>query len=704
MTGRSKAGCSRRWAGQWIMGLLVAGLVMAGCPIMENPGPDPNPNPNPNPGPGPGPDPVPVNPVSTSPGIQVDFLRVEIPNDLRPVARFTVTDDAGQTIPLRELGDARFILAYLEPDPGVGSTARFVSYNTRTEATPSGGTVPQATYDGGGLAQVVQEDDGSFSYKFATALPADYTAHATHQVGGQFTRLFPIDGLTYIANPTYAFRPDGAMELASRAIVTTESCNVCHTRLQAHGVRREVQLCILCHNAGSIDGNTGNSVDFAEMVHKIHRGISLPSVQDGELYQLIGFRGAVHDYSEVQFPQPVQNCTACHKDDAPMADVFLTKPTIAGCASCHDRTWFGDPLAIPANFERHIGGQQVNDNLCALCHTPAAPGPSPIFEAHRLPTDSPLAPGLSLTVNAVTTVLTETGASVTINFTAADKAGVPYTDLTRLAAVAATVGYPVSDYERARRETINANNAVYNGDGTFSYTFANEIPADTGDTFAVAMDGRLTFALNDANITQGTSSHGRLIFTVDGTPPVERRKIVDDAKCNACHDEVRFHGNLRVGVDSCVMCHNPSGTDINRRPADQGFPESINFKDMIHQIHRGSDLATEFTIFGFGSIPHDYTGINFPGDLRNCEMCHVPGSYGLPLSGDALSTVIADAEGTILAEKLPERASCTSCHDSLIAEVHAILNTDRNARVESCAVCHGNSADFSVLDVHNMGP
>ena len=686
------SGSHKMWI---IVGLIVSGLLLGGCPVTVTPDPDPDPDPMPNP--------AIVDPISTSPGLNVEIMSVEIPPNRRPVVRFSVTDDAGELIPMRELSDIRFILAYLEPEPEVGSTARFVSYTTRTEEATTGDDVLQATYDDARLDGLTQEDDGTLRYAFQSAVPAEYPADATHQLGGQIERLFPIDGLEYLANPTYAFRPDGATELEARDIVTTATCNTCHTRLQVHGARREVQLCIMCHNQGSTDGGSGNSVDFAEMIHKIHRGANLPSVQDGEPYQIIGFRNSVHDYSNVHFPQPVENCESCHTGGT-MSDIYLTAPTIAGCASCHDRTWFGDPLGMPAGFENHLAGQQTNNSLCALCHTPTAPGPSPILEAHRLATSSPLAPGLSLTVNAVTTAMTETGVTVTVNFTAANGAGQSYTNLSDLTTVAATLAFPVSEYEEATRETINAGNATANGDGSFSYTFSSEIPADTGDTFAVAMEGRLSFANGDTNVTQGTSSNGRMIFTVDGSPPIERRQVVDDAKCNACHDELRLHGGLRVGVQYCVMCHNPNTTDINRRPGDQGNPESVNFKDMIHQIHRGAELDSDFTIFGFGGTPHDFTEIHFPGDLRNCEICHVEGSYEIPLAMETLSTVISDADGNLLSEKLPTRAACTSCHDHLITEVHAILQTEPNTRVESCAVCHGDSAEFAVLDVHAMGP
>lgn len=346
-------GSHGRWPG--LLSMALAFVLLAGCPVEPEPEPEP--------------DPDPVNPISTSAGLNVEIDDVEIPADLRPEVHFTITDDAGELIPLRELTDARFIITYLDPDPGEGSVARYISYITRTR-TGGAGEVLQATTDSARLDGLTQEDDGTLTYKFAAALPEDYLDDATHQVAGQFRRTFPIDGVSYPANVSHTFRPDGGTELGAREIVTTETCNQCHTRLSAHGIRREVQYCIACHNNGSAD-DEGISVDFAQMIHKIHQGAGLPSVEAGEPYVVAG-----EDFSHVVFPQPVQNCAACH-GDAPMGDVHLNNPTIEGCASCHDRTWFGDPLTTPEGFTNHIAGQQVDNSLCALCHTPTAPGPAP---------------------------------------------------------------------------------------------------------------------------------------------------------------------------------------------------------------------------------------------------------------------------------------------------------------------------------------
>jgi hypothetical protein len=43
-------------------------------------------------------------------------------------------------------------------------------------------------------------------------------------------------------------------------------------------------------------------------------------------------------------------------------------------------------------------------------------------------------------------------------------------------------------------------------------------------------------------------------------------------------------------------------------------------------------------------------------------------------------------------------AACTGCHDGDAALAHAVSNTNQIG--ESCGVCHGANADFSVTRVH----
>ena len=161
-----------------------------------------------------------------------------------------------------------------------------------------------------------------------------------------------------------------------------------------------------------------------------------------------------------------------------------------------------------------------------------------------------------------------------------------------------------------------------------------------------------------------------------------RRRVVDDAKCNACHLELALHGNNRVGnVQYCAMCHIPTATDVARRPMGAGDPVSIDFKVMIHKIHRGHELPSvqagrPYIIYGFGGTPHDFGEVHFPGDAADCESCHTGDTY-----------------------TAPSTAVCTSCHDSDAALAHAELNTSTST-VEACAVCHGPNREFSAERSH----
>ncbi|MBI2425829.1 MAG: OmcA/MtrC family decaheme c-type cytochrome [Candidatus Hydrogenedentes bacterium] len=677
-----------------LIAVAVMGLLFSGCPSIIN-------------------NILQGGPASLANGLVIEVISVSIPEDLRPVVIFTIKDSKNKDVALSELTDARFILGYLD-EPETGSTARYISYITRIENPDgqpnTGDEAVQSNYDSARLGGVTDNGDGTYTYKFAAAVPANYDAGATHQIAGQFTRLYPVDGQVYPYNMAETFLPDGGDVTATREIVSTETCNTCHTRLEFHGGnRREVQLCIMCHSTQSSDGQSGNSVDFAEMIHKIHMGEELPSVQDGTPYQIIGFGNSVNDYSTVVFSQDIRNCEVCHTN-APQADVFLTNPTKAGCASCHDRTWFGNPDLAPEGWEVHVAGEQVNDSLCSQCHKPTGPAPSPILEAHRLVSELPENPGLALNVlEVVTTPPTPEkqaeGTQITITFAALYGDGSPVLALNALNSITARIGYPAAEYETTFGESLltPAGTLVNNNDGTYVYTFAGTVPSDSTDTFAVGMEGRIAFTHDETTFRQGTSTNGLMYFTLNEEEPEPRREVVSDAKCNVCHNDLHLHGANRVGVQYCVVCHNPSMTDVSRRPGDQLPPETVNFKDMIHRIHSGAELENGYLVYGFGNTLHDYSNVGFPGKRESCAVCHEEGTYELPVTEDALSTFVVNGE-EVVRDVLPERAACTTCHDSLLANVHAIVMSDIGGGVETCAVCHGPGKDFDVEKVHALAP
>lgn len=143
------------------------------------------------------------------------------------------------------------------------------------------------------------------------------------------------------------------------------------------------------------------------------------------------------------------------------------------------------------------------------------------------------------------------------------------------------------------------------------------------------------------------------------------------------------------------MCHNANWDDKARRPADKLPVESIHMKTMIHKIHTGEELQNDFTIYGFGNTPINFNEVTFPGDRRNCEKCHLPGTQQLPLPKGVLPTV---APRDYINPTQAAAAACLSCHTSQEAASHALLNTSTLG--ESCRVCHGTTSEFSVDKVH----
>ena len=116
--------------------------------------------------------------------------------------------------------------------------------------------------------------------------------------------------------------------------------------------------------------------------------------------------------------------------------------------------------------------------------------------------------------------------------------------------------------------------------------------------------------------------------------------VVDDAKCENCHSNLSLHGYNRHDANGyCQTCHMPSATDAAVRPAEAGDPQSIDFRYMIHKIHRGAELETGYVVYGYRSSVHDFSEVEYVGDLRNCDACHVDGSQQLPLP-DGLESVV----------------------------------------------------------------
>ncbi|MCS6803893.1 MAG: OmcA/MtrC family decaheme c-type cytochrome [Acidobacteriota bacterium] len=629
--------------------------------------------------------------VLPRPGLKLEILGVTIPESRKPEVTFKITDERG--MPLDKDGvttegvvTLRFLIARIRR-----GERQYTSYIVRQQTGAALGTVDQAAADSGGT--YAQVGPGTYTYTFGTTLPANYDRTVTHTVGVYANRdMTHVDGNDYVAAATFDFVPNGTPVTVKRDVVNDAACNKCHDQLTAHGVRRSVALCVLCHTPQTPDPDTGNTTDFNVMIHKIHRGADLPSVRAGRPYQLIGNRGVVHDYSKVRFPQDIRNCDSCHTGSQGMN--ALTRPSRIACGSCHDNVNF-------ATGQGHGPGiPQTNDLACGFCHQPTSTTEFDlsVAGAHVIPNQSRQLPGIKYTIVRVEN--TAAGQRPRVIFNITDNAGRPIqpSQMSRLALV---LGGPTSDYSRWWTE--DARMATPTGDGNYAYTFNTAIPADATGTYTVTLEGRRNVQIIGPNFQpttiQDTGPNVTKSFAVTG-PLVERRVVVDLAKCNACHDMLRVHGDNRFNnVQYCAVCHNPNQTDVARRPQAELPAESVDFKYMIHRIHAGKELSSDFTVYGFGGTAYNYNNVGFPGRLTNCTMCHVAGTHLIGSTAGRLPTV---TPRSLINPTPPISAACVGCHDSQATLAHVSLNTSLFG--ESCAVCHGEGREFAVSKSHFRRP
>ncbi|MCU1227183.1 MAG: hypothetical protein JWO97_67 [Acidobacteria bacterium] len=648
------------------------------------------------------------------PGLKIVVNSVTIGSDRKPVADLTLTDSLDQ--PLDRLGKVTpgaisisFVLSWYDP-----ITQNYTSYVTRTETagagTPhAGATAIQAAADSGGT--FTDLETGHVKYVFGTALPVGFDGSRTHTLGIYSTRnTTDIAGKNYYANVEHDFRPDGnaiAITATWDEIRQASSCNNCHDPLAAHGgARQDVKLCVLCHSPQTTDAQSGNTVDFKVMIHKIHSGKTLPSVVAGTPYRIYGFGGAIIDFSTVGYPQDIRNCANCHEGtDATRKPSkgfsWYTAPAPAACGSCHDDIdW-----TTGAN---HPGGAQPNDAVCARCHIPwsGQEFDASIQGAHTVPYRSAQLKGISAAIVSIANLAP--GKKPTAVFDLRNSDHTPI-DGTKLLAFAPMYGGPTTNYATFVREsalaTNNARGSFDAATGYTSYTFNTALPANAVGTWSVTADIERAFSLRRAdgkpNVTGVESTMNPVSYaSVDGSLLSPRRTVVTIAQCNVCHDSLRLHGGQRLNTEECVVCHNPTKGDEDRRPASAAPAESISFQRLVHRIHTGENLTQDFTVIGFGGSVNNFNEVRYPGDRRNCAKCHTATSFTLPLPSNlSFVTTLRD----FYTPQGPVAASCLGCHDSRDTAAHAYLNTTTfggSAPAEACATCHGTGKEWEVAKVH----
>lgn len=626
------------------------------------------------------------------PGLEVNIVSGKIGSDGTIIVDFRITDPEGLPLDKEGVYTPGAVNLNFLADVLPKGQSQYTPYTADLETSSiTGKSVVIGSPDQAGT--FLKVSDGEYIYTFGTRVPSGFDTGATHTIGIYAARdLTEFNLGTNYADATFSFVPNGSPVVKVRDVVKTAACNTCHDPVSFHlGTRRRVEICILCHTAQSADPDTGLSLDFKVMIHKIHQGADLPSVQAGGSYTFIAADGTVYDFSKVVFPADTRNCAACHDPSfgAKQSKSYLSNPSRAACGSCHDNVNF-------ASGENHVNLPELDDNQCSRCHIPQGEleFDASILGAHTIPRFSKNLPGIVFKLIRVENGVA--GRQPKVTFTVQNKAGKPITPSTmdRLTLVLAG---PASDYTGYVSE--DARKASLNGDGSYTHTFQYRIPSTATGTLTVGIEGYRTVKLLPGTLKEMSvrdAGHNAVLnFSADGSPVTPRRVVVALADCNSCHSSLSVHGDNRNDIEQCVLCHNPNSTDSAQRPVLANPSQTVDFRTMVHKIHRGQNLKNDYTVYGFQSSLNNFNGVQFPGDLRDCVKCHVNGSEQVPLPDGLLP--VQNPRGFIKLES-PTTAACLACHDAKDSASHALANTTQLG--EACSVCHASDAEFSVNKGH----
>ncbi len=574
----------------------------------------------------------------------------------------------------------------------------------------------QGTTESGGT--LVANEDGSYSYTLVTdpGDPAGLTA--MHRTCLQISLKAPTNNACVDFVPSDLVDPaigekatsvdDGFYaSYDSRQLVADATCNSCHDQLAFHGGgRTATAYCTNCHNPVTADANSGNELDLAVMVHRIHQSANLPSVSGGKPYKIWGNRNSEHDFSDVSYPQNTRQCTRCHagQEDVDYAEAnglpapravitpdghkWATYEGREACESCHD------------NKLTHGSGGSAP---CSQCHNGDADPAKSIAARHR---DQAEENARALTFSVVSVTNTDVGETPVVRYSL-NRNGNPIDVTTFDGDIKLGIAFDAAtDYVNTGASVLPVEiNAIANAtlvpgsDNVFQVDIgAYTVPTGV-DTLGITLMGFENFVDSKGRAqTSAITSLDHYAASPESRPPTARRLVADIDKCNDCHHRLamtdtahkNFHAAPANNPQVCVMCHGPNLSF----QADIG----TNFPLLIHGLHASGFRATPYK-------GYDTARLQFPGDLADCGICHREATYELPLPID--SPPFKEGAGVYSS---PLGATCASCHDGDKARAHMesaggavfrVTQQEASDAIETCDVCHGKGRDADVDAVHN---
>jgi OmcA/MtrC family decaheme c-type cytochrome len=600
----------------------------------------------------------------------------------------------------------------------------------------------QATNDRDGTLEEI--GNGQYVYTFAAdvtaitdPIPVVWEPNLTHRVALEI-RLDRDSGARRAMapnNPFLDFVPaGGAGSGVSKNIADTNNCNACHFEFAEHGGQRKtVEYCVTCHNPGSVDPNSGQSVDMAYMAHSIHMGNdrAVPYIVDGD------------DFSVVHFPQSKTYCESCHAASETHLDgnAWNEGASPGACGGCH-----ADGL-ITQNFDAVTGQAEylfdhavadVNLGLvedgeqCTTCHTGAVQYAGPSLDIHRAIRGDARAraeAGDNFNFEILGATNTGPGETPIITFRISNKDNVAYNILTAPEFDLATEdvngrnpaalnlyvqwstddfyggdenglvlggrknnsltesgvqdlsfeepGYAYRMYLGAIQDAIINGGGSSNADGSFTVPYFRALPQNFTGDIAVGLGGHPAWESTDAN---GITGYDRAaaISTVF-YPGTEREVAFDSAKCNNCHQRLQFHGSNRNGdLEICLLCHN-ADTAVCSDDVDPA-----NGSCAVGELDsNGETIFDEGYHFGYmihsihsaspTFIEGEFSEVRYPQNIANCNACHIEGRYDVARdTARSVSTSLGDdiRVWTDDIATTPTAAACGTCHTSNAALAH----------------------------------
>jgi OmcA/MtrC family decaheme c-type cytochrome len=668
-----------------------------------------------------------------------------------PVIEFTLKTSHGGAATGLAPGALLVTVAKLVPSTGSKVPQSWQSYINRTQ-TASAGPKPipsatQANSETGTTGTLVDLGSGKYRYTYkvnlstvTTPIAVAFEPNLTHRLGLE-VRLSGAAEELAPDNPVKDVVPSGGAGNGNKLVAATVTCDTCHERLEMHGgPRRSVEYCVTCHNPGSVDPDSGNSVDMAYMIHSIHagleRGPAYPSTTNPTPipYIVYGFGGSENNYGDVTYPQDMLFCEKCHvKSTAtPDGDSWQTAVSASICGGCHiaglKTTAYSATKGYTYSYTHSTFAFTAQDSMCGDCHR--ADGSAGPNSAHLLvPTGAPVGKALgaqfkfeilgvtNVGLNKTPTVkfkvsnpanagkaydivtdkaFTTSGASLNINI-----AWDPATDISNAKPDGTEPGLRSGSTPRRSGYTLQMNlpqiqaaakTAGQAADGSYTIPFFTAVPVDTANLM-VQMDGHpKALPPGVTDWTKSVNARAGMTVFYTGT---KRAQLVTQTKCENCHNQLSFHGANRNGdPQACVVCHNSSGGY-----ADEGLG-TIAMGAFIHGLH--------------ASNVEEIGEVTYPQSLANCQACHAAGTYNAARES---AIAISTGSGTDLFNMKDDTwetatsGTCAGCHTSGTAKAHMEQNGGQfgvvggktfapSSASEACAVCHGPGRTADTAEVH----